>query len=125
MFKNGFIKKADILLLVLLLALGVLSIVLTRTDNLSKPQVEISIDGKVYKTVSLEKDQEITIDNEYGKNVVVIKDSKVYVKEANCAGGDCIEMNPISRGGQMIMCLPHKLLISIVEGGSIVDSTSY
>jgi len=124
MFKNGFLKKADIVLFVLLLFLGIGSILLTRQEKFKDAQVEISVDGKVLKTVSLDKDQEILIDNEYGRNVIVIEDSKVYVKEADCAGRDCVEMNPISKGGQMIMCLPHKLLLTIVEGDGL-DSTSY
>lgn len=123
MFEKGFIKKADIVLFVVLLLLGVGSIALTRIE-IKDATVEISVDGKTYMAASLDKDQEIVIDNEYGKNIVVIEDKKVYVKEADCAGQDCVHMNPISKGGQMIMCLPHKLLVSIEEGDGL-DSTSY
>ncbi|MDO5331726.1 MAG: NusG domain II-containing protein [Bacillota bacterium] len=122
--KNGFIKKADIVLFIVLLVLGIGSTVLLSKNAGNAARVEISIDGSVYKTVDLNEDQTIEIDNEFGKNVIEISDGHVVMKEADCKGSDCVKMGEISKGGQAIMCLPHRLIVTIVKGDGI-DATAY
>lgn len=122
--KNGFIKKADIVLAVILLVLGFGSMALLSKSVSENAKVEITVDGKVYKTADLKKNQIIDIDNDFGHNSVVIEDGMVFVKEANCSGQDCVKTKSISKDGQIIMCLPHHLLITITEGGSI-DAVAY
>ena len=126
--KNGFIKKADIVLFAVLLVLGIGSTLLLgrgfSAGETTDAQVEISINGNVYKTVDLNENQTIEIDNEYGRNVIVIENGRARVIDSDCGGQDCIEMGEISKGGQAIMCLPHRLIITIVKGGG-VDATAY
>ena len=126
--KSGFIKKADIVLFAVLLVLGIGSTLLLgrgfSAGELADAQVEISINGSVYKTANLNENQTIEIDNEYGRNVIVIENGRVFVKEADCSGHDCIKMGEISKGGQAIMCLPHRLIVTIVKGGGL-DATAY
>ena len=126
--KNGFIKKADIVLFAVLLVLGIGSTLLLGrgfgAGKTADAQVEISINGNVYKTADLNENQTIEIDNEYGRNVIVIENGRARVKDSDCGGHDCIEMGEISKGGQTIMCLPHRLIITIVKGGGL-DATAY
>ena len=126
--KNGFIKKADIVLFAVLLVLGIGSTLLLGrgfgAGETADVQVEISINGNVYKTANLNENQTIEIDNEYGRNVIVIENGRARVIDSDCGGHDCIEMGEISKGGQTIMCLPHRLIITIVKGGGL-DATAY
>ena len=125
--KNGFIKKADIVLFAVLLVLGIGSTLLLGVFGFEKPEdavVEVSVNGEVVRTAELNKDQTIEIDNEFGRNLIVIEAGRVFVKEADCSGHDCIKMGEISKGGQAIMCLPHRLIITIVKGGGL-DATAY
>lgn len=122
--KNGFIKKADIVLAVILLVIGFGSMALLSKGVSENAKVEITIDGKVYKSADLKKNQVIDINNEFGHNIVVIEDEKVFVKEADCSGQDCVNTKAISKEGQIILCLPHHLIITITEGGSI-DGIAY
>lgn len=125
--KNGFIKKADIVLFVVLLVLGIGSTLLLGvfgSKGAEDALVEVSVNGEVVRTAQLNKDQTIEIDNEYGRNLIVIEGGRVFVKEADCGGGDCIKMGEISKGGQAIMCLPHRLIVTIVKGGGL-DATAY
>ena len=124
MLKGLSIKKADIILFIVLLALGLGSTFLIKTDAGENAQVEITVDGQVYMTADLSKKQTLEIETQYGKNTVVIEDGRVYVRDADCSGQDCTRFNPISMGGESIMCLPHRLVITIVKGGGI-DATSY
>lgn len=66
-----------------------------------------------------------TEDNAY--NLLVIHDGKAYVEEADCPGLDCVHFAPISKAGQSIICLPHKVNIYITassgeSGGDSFDA---
>lgn len=46
-------------------------------------------------------------------NLMVIQDGKVSVMEADCPDGLCTRQREISRNGESIICLPHKIVIQI------------
>ena len=46
-------------------------------------------------------------------NLLVIKDGKAFVETATCRDGICAAHAPISREGESIVCLPHKVVITV------------
>lgn len=66
-----------------------------------------------------------TISTSLGENTVVVSYGSVYMSEADCPGHDCIEQGAISKAGEIIVCLPHQLIVNI-EGGeeSSIDSVA-
>lgn len=75
--------------------------------------VAVIIDGKETARYSLNTDTEKVIETEYGKNTVVIKDGCVSVENADCPDLICENHRAISRDGETIVCLPHKLVLEI------------
>lgn len=71
---------------------------------------EITSHGKLIKTVSLDIDQQFTVD---GHNTVTVKDGKIAVTWADCPDGYCVSRGFRSSGGD-IVCLPNRLVISFV-----------
>lgn len=113
-------KKADIILIVSGIIISGLFIFLLL--NQSRGGVaEVVIDGKMYRTINLSVDDTITIQNNDYINVIEIKNGKVFMKEANCPNGDCIKMGEIYRNNQAIVCLPHKLSITVKGSDSEFD----
>ena len=84
--------------------------------------VEVKVDGKLYGSYSLSIDRTVEIrTGEDGKelNLLVIKDGKAYVETATCRDGICAAHKPISRQGESIVCLPHKVVITVrLSGGN-------
>ena len=78
-------------------------------------KVVISIDNKEYETVSLKENEKVVIENEYGKNVVIIKDGQVYVETADCPDKTCVKQGKIMKTGQSIVCLPHRMTVTITD----------
>lgn len=115
--RNDVILAAVILIIA---AAGLLFINLTKTEGNT---VVVKIDGVEKSSYSLSRDTSFEIktgkDNK-DVNVVVIKDSKVYVTEANCPDGICKDYRPISNVGETIICLPHRVVIEIT--GEKTDS---
>ena len=76
----------------------------------------VSVDGKEQYLFSLEQEITQTVQNETGDlNTVVIQEGKVSVSDANCPDGICVAHHPISKVGESIVCLPHKLVVSVEE----------
>ncbi len=65
--------------------------------------------------LDLNENTEQRFETEYGYNVVVIEDGYVYVKEADCRDKICVHHKKINKSGESIICLPHKLVVSIEE----------
>ncbi len=80
--------------------------------------VEVTVDGKLYGVYALSQDmrEEIrTGDGGEDLNVLVIQDGKAYVERATCPDGICSDHRPISRVGESIACLPHRVVIVITS----------
>jgi len=79
----------------------------------------VTVDGTEIGRYPLSQDRTITLgENDY--NVLQIKDGAAAVTEANCGDHTCIHTGAIRREGEIIVCLPHRLIIS-VEGGAAAD----
>lgn len=61
---------------------------------------------------------EIKITVPEGKNTLIVSDGKAYMSEADCSAyPECVHnFQPIKKGGEIIVCLPHKL--KVVSFGS-------
>ena len=78
--------------------------------------VTVTVDKKLYGTYSLDTDTTVeirTAEGETAYNRLVIRDGKAYVEEANCPDGICAAHKPISREGESIVCLPHRVVITV------------
>ena len=80
---------------------------------------QITSQGEVVKTVSLDRDQEFTVN---GKNTVTIKDGKIAVTWAECPDQYCVHQG-YQNGGRDIVCLPNRLVITFL-GGQEIDGVS-
>lgn len=117
-------NRRDILFIVILIVL-IVSLFLVRKCiyNSEEQNVEITQDGVILYVLSINENQTITLDNEFGYNVIQIKDGKVYMETSDCNGQDCIRQGRIDREGASVICLPHKLMISVRGGNNAhIDS---
>ena len=83
-------------------------------------QADIWLDGKLYKTVDLNRDQTFTVQSDYGSNTVTVRSGKIAVTAADCPDHHCMQRGYCD-GGAQIVCLPNRLVIKFV-GEQEVDS---
>lgn len=115
-------KKHDFILIATLLMIAGLSFGFTKLTAKSGNQVIVTVDKKEVATASLTKDQEITVPLKNEKNIISIQDGKVTMKSADCPDQICVKHKPISKSGETIVCLPHKVVVEIIgEKESDVD----
>lgn len=111
-------KRYDFILigLVLVLALiwGCFQFYIWGRDGTS---VVVSQDGQVIGEYSLAEDMELEItDDREGKNTLVIENGKANMADADCPDKLCMKQKAITKNGESIICLPHRLVIEIVGG---------
>ncbi len=94
----------------------------------SAHHVVIKSEGTVVKTFPLDAktDETYQFKNAYGTNLIVIKGGLVDVSAADCKNKICVNSESISKVGQSIICLPHRLSVEIVgDDGDQVDEIAY
>lgn len=117
-----FKKKADIILIAVLLALALVSYLVYVIPTSSADKVVVRVDGNITNTYSLDQDGTYSLNN--GSNILVIEDGKAYLKQANCPDKLCVKQGKISKVNQCITCLPNKLTVTIEGKNSEVDFIS-
>lgn len=76
----------------------------------------IEQDGETISELDLSKDTELVLDDgNGGSNTITVKNGKIAVTDANCPDLVCVHTGSISQTGEVIACLPHKLIITISE----------
>ena len=76
----------------------------------------------VLETFSLSENTEYTIVTEPiangeadGINHLIIQEGEAWISEANCPNHDCVKKGRISQNGEMLICIPHRLTITILD----------
>lgn len=110
-----------ILCILLVAAIGMLYLFVFRSQG---DAVKVMVDGEVYGTYLLS--QNITKDIRTGDNGehlnrLVIKDGKAYMETATCPDGICVDHAPIFRDGESIVCLPQRVVVTVVTNKDNVD----
>lgn len=57
----------------------------------------------------------VKIESETGYNIMHIEDGQIWIHEASCPDKICIYQGKISKNGEMIVCIPNRMFIKIVD----------
>ena len=109
--------RNDGILAAVILIIAVAVLLFMKLTKVQGNSVVVKIDGVETQCFSLEENIEFEIKtgkNDENYNVLVIKDGKASIVDADCPDGICEEYRPVSYVGETIICLPHKVVIEIV-----------
>lgn len=125
------IKRWDVIIIIILILFSFLPFTIfsikqsgkTNTDSLKV--AIITVDNQLVKEVVLtghigNETFEIA-ESDLDVNMIEVNDETIHIKSANCSDQICVRTKAISKVGQTIVCLPHKLVIEI----QTVDAESY
>ncbi len=111
------VKKADWLLLVGILAIALVAMGLLWLCADKGAAVQVTVDGEVVAILPLGVDTTYPM----AGNTLVIADGTAYMRAADCPDGLCVAHRPISRAGESIICLPHRVVVTVVGNTPVVD----
>lgn len=110
-------KNLLLLLAVVLVMIGALIFLYLRPAE--GELAVITVDGAVVKTIDLSAvtgTQTFTITTHQGENVIEAERGRIRIVEADCPDGICVATGWITAGDLPIVCLPHRLVITIETG---------
>lgn len=109
------ILRNDLILITVIVFVVLVSFFCFHLSKKEGGYVLVNIDGEVYAEYPIDRDVEKNIVTKYGENKLIIKNGKVYVTQADCPDKICVGHRAISKTGESIVCLPHKLVVTVEE----------
>lgn len=106
-------KKDFILIIAILIVIATTFGINYFVNTKSGDNIEIYVDNKLYKTYSIDDEDEIKIESQEGYNIIKIHDHGVEMSEASCPDKVCVHAGFITKPSESIVCLPNKVHIKI------------
>lgn len=92
------------------------------------PIAQIRQDGKIIRTVDLsavKEPYELTVSEKHGGyNKIRVEKGKIAVVEADCPDKICVNQGYIENSTVPIVCLPHKLSITVTGKENSIDAVA-
>lgn len=110
-------RRKDFLVMgvVLCCALGIFLV--NRALSAPGAWVVVSVEGQEVERYSLSESLELVVRGAYGgQNRLLIQGGAASVLEADCPDGLCVRQKAVSRRGESIICIPHRLVVTVESG---------
>lgn len=111
------IRKGDIIVIVLIIcSIAGIFLFTNRKITTGSKYIRVSVDGKEIQKIHIDEKlmgKTIKIDTDHGYNLLELTDDGIKIIESDCPDKICMHMGEISSINDIIVCLPHKLVIEI------------
>ena len=110
-------RNKEIIAVLILVLIAVVSFVCIRffVEDEGK-YVKVYVNEKLTKTFDLTKDREYFIETKFGYNLLIIKNERARILDADCPNKICVNKGYISKNGESIICLPHHVVVTVESG---------
>ena len=79
-------------------------------------RIRIEVDGQLMGEYPLDQDIVISVpDDKNATNIISIEASSARMIEADCPDKLCIHQGSINKQGQTIVCLPNKVVVTVIS----------
>ena len=109
----------DIVLILAIALVGLCLLFFNGRKTTPGSSVVVEVDGKTVASYPLDTDGVFVLNG--GTNTLEIKDGRARISDADCPNMQCVRQGWISRGGQSIVCLPNKLIVTVTSSDRSVD----
>jgi hypothetical protein len=113
-------------LVAVILAIAAISLFMGKALKKEGNSVVVSLDGAKVAEYSLGESGTYELSGyDGGYNTLVIEEGVAYLTDADCPDKLCVKQGKISKVGETIVCLPHRIVIEVVgEGEAEIDAVS-
>ena len=107
-------RNTVLFLIILFLIIGIGFLIQRYYFGKSGISAIIEQDGETVAELNLNKNTKFVLnDGNGGSNTITVHNGHISVTEANCPDLVCVRTGAIFQTGEVIACLPHKLIITI------------
>lgn len=110
--------RNDVILIAVLIALGGALLLWLGLTRQAGGVAQVRIDGETVMELPLSQDARVELGEPGRGNLLIIEDGTARVERADCPDQVCVRQGAVRYNGESIVCLPHKLIVSIEGGGS-------
>ena len=108
--------RNDVLLIAVLAVLGGALALFLWCTRQAGGTVTVQVDGEIIMELPLDKDAQVVLGEGEHTNTLMIENGTARVVEASCPDQVCVRQGAVQYEGESIVCLPHRLIVT-VEGG--------
>lgn len=127
------LTKGDKVLVVFLVifSLGFAYFMATVNNNIDSKYISIQVNGEEINAIEFSDDiigENYVLETEFGRNVLQFGDGEVKIIESTCLDKLCIKQGTIKQVGQLLVCLPNRLVVEIKandQGLNDIDSFAF
>ncbi len=93
--------------------------------------VSIQVNGEEVNKINFtdkKRGETLVVETEFGRNVLEFNDDEVRIIEASCLDKLCIKQGSIGKEGQLLVCLPNRLVVEIkseTPNNGIIDNLAF
>ena len=106
-------KVGDAILIGLLIILTLGSIFVSDVIFEAGESVSVYVDGKEVYRLSLSDNRTVEVQGPLGPTVIKAEKGHAFIQKAPCPYRTCIKMGKISRSGDIIVCIPNRIVVKI------------
>lgn len=123
-------KICNLILIFIMMLITVVCVIMICVKNTNITKAEWAVicqNGKEIKRINLQNVYEpydIDIECEFGKNTIHVEQGKICISYADCPDKVCVKQGYIKNSAFPIVCLPHKLSISIENANEEYDTVA-
>lgn len=120
------VSRGDIVIIASLLTLAALIFALSLvTGGKEGARAVVSVNGKTEAVLPLGRDTEHIITTDGGSNTLRVENGKVFMHSADCPDKYCVEQGAVCETGEMIVCLPNRVTVTIEGAEEQFDAVAY
>lgn len=113
------INKYDIALVLFIIAVNVLILIYGSINTVDKGQkiAYVYSDNKLVGKYTLTEDYktEFKVEGNTGYNIIQVEDGEIWIHDATCPDKICLSQGKIGKDGELIVCLPNKLMVQVED----------
>ncbi len=88
-------------------------------------KVIIRAGGKIFREVSLSKDQTIEVPGPLGISIISIEKNRARIKSDPSPRQYCVRQGWLQQSGEIAICLPNQVSLELTGGAKKYDSLNY
>jgi len=114
-----YFSRADFGVVGILILVAAIGFLFNLRQDFSKGEfVLVRYRNRVLYRLSIHEDRSLSVNGDSGGLVLQIRRGKVWVSQSQCPHKTCMRMGKISHPGQIIVCVPNRIVIQIVGRGN-------
>ena len=112
-----YVTKGDMVLVAVLFLLSGMSVAGLRTLFSGGRHVVVEVDGRHTLELSLDRNVTEIVRGPAGETAIAVQDGEVSIVRSACPHKYCVRMGKVSRRGEVLICVPNRVVVKITGGG--------